>query len=146
MCSVRTWRRALGPDARYYGLAGPETIPSNPGALVPLLDYEDRGSGKTLVLARRAAHALIRGRDVLLLGYNITLWHYVRDFVARAVRTALLKDYAYTKDERRAMREDELKRRARAKLDRRCTAAREESPFPQVDALLTDEGLDWCPA
>lgn len=74
------------------------------------------GSGKTLVLARRAAHALIRGRDVLLLGFNITLWHYVRDFVTRAVRTALLEGYAYTKSERRAMGKDELQRRARDEL------------------------------
>ncbi len=81
------------------------------------------GSGKTLVLARRAAHALIRGQDVLLLGFNITLWHYIRDFVARAVRTALLKGYAYTKDERRAMGKEELRRRALRELGTRFSRA-----------------------
>lgn len=74
------------------------------------------GSGKTLVLARRAAHALIREQDVLLLGFNITLWHYIRDFVARGVRTSLLKGYAYTKTERREMGTQELSRRIRAEL------------------------------
>lgn len=50
------------------------------------------GSGKTLVLARRVAAALLRGDDVLLLGFNITLWHYVRDYVMRALRTNLLQN------------------------------------------------------
>lgn len=151
------------------------------------------GSGKTLVLARRAAHALIRGRDVLLLGFNITLWHHVRDFVTRAVRTALLEGYAYTKSERRAMGKDELQRRARDEFGwrykramRRLTithyhdlayrmwaeiggdgsevepediaerlvgkqrslrrrARDAESPLPQADVLLVDEGQDWGP-
>ena len=81
------------------------------------------GSGKTLVLARRAAHALIRGQDVLLLGFNITLWHYIRDFVARAVRTALARGYAYTSSERREMGNEELRRRVRAELRPRYTRA-----------------------
>jgi len=49
------------------------------------------GSGKTLVLARRAAQALLDGDDVLVLGFNITLWHYVRDYVMRGLRTVLLE-------------------------------------------------------
>ena len=47
------------------------------------------GSGKTLVLARRAAQALLDGDDVLVLGFNITLWHYVRDYAMRGLRTVL---------------------------------------------------------
>jgi hypothetical protein len=49
------------------------------------------GSGKTLVAARRAAESLLQGEDALMLGFNITLWHYVRDYVMRGVRTALLE-------------------------------------------------------
>ena len=93
------------------------------------------GSGKTLVLARRAAHALIRGRDVLLLSFNITLWHYVRDFVARGVRTALRKGYAYTKDERRALGANELKRRVRQEFDTRYTAAMRRLTITHYHAL-----------
>jgi len=81
------------------------------------------GSGKTLVLARRAAHALIRGQEVLLLGFNITLWHYIHDFVARAVRTALLEGYAFTKEERRDMGAEQVKRRARREMSGRYRAA-----------------------
>jgi len=50
------------------------------------------GSGKTLVAARRAAESLLQGEDALMLGFNITLWHYVRDYVMRGVRTALLEN------------------------------------------------------
>lgn len=50
------------------------------------------GSGKTLVLARRAARHLLDGHETLLLGFNITLWHYIHDFVVRGVRAELLED------------------------------------------------------
>jgi hypothetical protein len=42
------------------------------------------GSGKTLVLAQRAASVASEGKKVLILTFNITLWHYVRDQVNRA--------------------------------------------------------------
>ncbi|SEJ17690.1 Nuclease-related domain-containing protein [Deinococcus reticulitermitis] len=41
------------------------------------------GSGKTLVLATRAANLLAAGQRVLFLSYNITLQHYVRDLIAQ---------------------------------------------------------------
>ena len=41
------------------------------------------GSGKTQVLAYRAAILASQGYDVLVLTYNITLWHYLRDMIAR---------------------------------------------------------------
>jgi hypothetical protein len=50
------------------------------------------GSGKTLVLARRAARRLLDGDETLLLGFNITLWHYIRDFIARGLRAVLRED------------------------------------------------------
>ena len=42
------------------------------------------GSGKSLVLAQRAANLASQGKKVLIVTFNITLWHYVKDFVSRA--------------------------------------------------------------
>jgi hypothetical protein len=42
------------------------------------------GSGKTLVVAHRAASLAEQGKRVLVVTYNITLWHYIRDHVSRA--------------------------------------------------------------
>lgn len=41
------------------------------------------GSGKSLVLAGRAAQLSAEGKDVLVVTYNITLWHYLRDLAVR---------------------------------------------------------------
>ncbi len=41
------------------------------------------GSGKTLIIAYRAAKLASQGFNVLVLTYNITLWHYIRDMIAR---------------------------------------------------------------
>jgi superfamily I DNA/RNA helicase len=42
------------------------------------------GSGKTLILAERAARLASEGKTVLVVTFNITLWHYIHDMVARA--------------------------------------------------------------
>lgn len=44
------------------------------------------GSGKSLVLAARAASLIDEGKDVLVVTFNMTLWHYLRDLIARARR------------------------------------------------------------
>jgi len=41
-------------------------------------------SGKTLVLAQRAARIASMNKNVLILTFNITLWHYIHDHIARA--------------------------------------------------------------
>lgn len=41
------------------------------------------GSGKSLVLAARAANLACEGKSVLIVTFNITLWHYLRDLVVR---------------------------------------------------------------
>ncbi|TAY80983.1 nuclease-related domain-containing DEAD/DEAH box helicase [Rhizobium ruizarguesonis] len=43
------------------------------------------GSGKSLVLAARAASLLNEGKSVLVASFNITLWHYLRDLIVRGV-------------------------------------------------------------
>lgn len=42
------------------------------------------GSGKTQVLAYRAAKLASQGKKVLVLTYNITLWHFINDMIKRA--------------------------------------------------------------
>lgn len=56
------------------------------------------GSGKSLVLAYRAAMLAAEGKNVLLVTYNITLWHYLRDLVVRYPDTKIKrnKNITYT--------------------------------------------------
>lgn len=42
------------------------------------------GSGKTLIIAYRAAKLASQGFNVLIITFNITLWHYIKDMIARA--------------------------------------------------------------
>lgn len=42
------------------------------------------GSGKTLVIAQRAANLASLGKKVLIVSFNITLWHYIKDHIQRA--------------------------------------------------------------
>jgi superfamily I DNA/RNA helicase len=42
------------------------------------------GSGKTLVIAHRAAQLAAQGRRVLIVGFNITLSNYIHDFVSNS--------------------------------------------------------------
>lgn len=46
------------------------------------------GSGKSLVLAARAAHLASAGSSVLIVTFNLTLWHYLRDLIARGATRA----------------------------------------------------------
>lgn len=43
------------------------------------------GSGKSIVLAARAARLAAEGKSVLVATYNITLWHYLRDLIVRGL-------------------------------------------------------------
>lgn len=42
------------------------------------------GSGKTQVLSYRSASLASLGKNVLILTFNITLWHYIRDMIQRS--------------------------------------------------------------
>lgn len=46
------------------------------------------GSGKSLVLAARAASLISEGKEVLIVTFNMTLWHYLRDLVVRDMKSA----------------------------------------------------------
>ena len=45
------------------------------------------GSGKTMVLAHKAAKLIAEGKSVLILTFNITLVNYIRSLVFRALKT-----------------------------------------------------------
>lgn len=45
------------------------------------------GAGKTVILAEQAARLLMSGKRVLILTYNITLTHYIRDRVTAQLET-----------------------------------------------------------
>lgn len=71
-------RRPLMLDAAQRNLAETRTISGYRRIRGPA------GSGKSLVLAARAAKLIDEGKDVLVVTYNMTLWHYLRDLVVRA--------------------------------------------------------------
>lgn len=71
-------RRPLEMDARQRSLADTRTESGYRRIKGPA------GSGKSVVLAARAAKLASEGKSVLIATYNITLWHYLRDLVARA--------------------------------------------------------------
>ncbi len=47
------------------------------------------GSGKSVVLAQRAANLVSEGKSVLVVCYTITLVHYLRDLISRGLRQKL---------------------------------------------------------
>lgn len=53
------------------------------------------GSGKTLVLAARAARVALAGGRVLVVSFNITLWHLLRDGVRRAGGGGALRNVVF---------------------------------------------------
>ncbi|MBP7241679.1 AAA family ATPase [Amaricoccus sp.] len=71
-------RKSLEMDARQRSLADTRTDSGYRRIKGPA------GSGKSVVLAARAAKLAAEGKSVLIATYNITLWHYLRDLVARA--------------------------------------------------------------
>lgn len=44
------------------------------------------GSGKSVVLAARAARLASEGKAVLVVSFNVTLWHYLRDLIVRGLQ------------------------------------------------------------
>ena len=122
------------------------------------------GSGKSLVLAQRAAALSNEGKDVLFLTFNHTLVNYVGDLIAQsggkrnsvvrlnfhawAKRTFLElgEDDSYNAQwasgrERRAFPDTEL---ASALLQHLRAKASPGEP-QTYDAVLVDEGQDWLP-
>lgn len=93
------------------------------------------GSGKSLLLAARAAHLAMQGKSVLVAGFNITLSHYLRDLAVRRLR-----QLTYNREQFRAAR-------GRMIFTHFHQWQRLQNDFPdsyrELDAILVDEGQDF---
>lgn len=78
-----TQRTPLVLDSRQRALAEPLPISGNRTRYRRIKG--PAGSGKSLVLAARAARLANEGKSVLVATFNITLWHYLRDLIVRAL-------------------------------------------------------------
>lgn len=122
------------------------------------------GSGKTLILAYRAARLASEGKHVLVITFNITLWHYIRDQIARTPfdfqgKNIVFKHFhGFCSDEYKRLGMkwpisnktdiDEIfktivpNRLLEAITDKsNYKASRQQLKF---DAILIDEGQDYC--
>ncbi|MGO4673320.1 UvrD-helicase domain-containing protein [Bosea sp. 2YAB26] len=124
------------------------------------------GSGKSLVLAARAARLANEGISVLVATFNITLWHYLRDLIVREldapyrIRNIQFThfhlwckhacydvgwehryDVLWQSVQSRRMQEDALN----VALPRLAEQAVNQPGAERYDAILVDEGQDYRP-
>jgi len=123
------------------------------------------GSGKSLVLAARAANLIAEGKDVLVVSFNITLWHYLRDMVERGLHgrrgigsvtynhfhgwcrdiceeTGRENEYTALRDSRTLgqLLNEDLPRLAARRID-----DPQGADLQRYDAIIVDEGQDFLP-
>ncbi|NOG70501.1 NERD domain-containing protein [Roseicella sp. DB1501] len=127
------------------------------------------GSGKSMVLAARAAMRANAEKTVLILTFNITLWHYLRDLIVRSLHkpvglSSIWFDHFHHFCKIAALRSgyharyvrliDELQKTAdRATKDRimnveipqLASEAFETGKVPTYDTIMVDEGQDYRP-
>ena len=130
------------------------------------------GSGKSLILAARAAKLADEGKSVLIVTYNITLWHYLRDTVVRVLMSGKSInnvsfshfhywckgacydagwDDAYDSlfrnlPESGESRQHALTRLLEEDLPALAIRAMSEPGAQRYDAVLVDEGQDYHPS
>lgn len=124
------------------------------------------GSGKSLVLAARAAKLANEGKSVLVATFNITLWHYLRDLIVRDLEAPdRLKNIRFTHFhlwckhacydvgwEKRydalwqsEDRSEDRKGILEVNLPRLAEQAVNQPGASRYDAILVDEGQDYHP-
>lgn len=135
------------------------------------------GSGKTVVLAARAARLAAERKTVLIASYNITLWPYIRSMVIRAglelyqagrTNREFLRQITFTHfhewckttceefgwrrhyarlwkkgRSREDVLEEDMPALARLALEQDVG---EPHRITRYDAILVDEGQDYCPS
>lgn len=120
------------------------------------------GSGKSLVLAARAARLANEGRTVLVVTYNITLWHYLKDLIVRGLDVSSnIRNIEFTHFhlwckhvcygvgwEKRyddLWKTDDKEDVLNVGLPRLTEEAIQQYGAFQYDAILVDEGQDYRP-
>lgn len=120
------------------------------------------GSGKSLVLAARAARLASEGKSVLVATFNITLWHYLRDLIVRDLKDArdiqniqfthfhswckhTLHDVGWENRYDALWNEGEGVGVLDTTLPRLTEEALKQPGAPRYDAILVDEGQDYRP-
>ncbi len=120
------------------------------------------GSGKSLVLAARAARLADEGKSVLLATFNITLWHYLRDLVVRGLATPanhrniifcnfhswcgqVCKDVGWATAYENLWKDADPRRVLEEYLPRLVARAASAKGARKFDAILVDEGQDYRP-
>lgn len=120
------------------------------------------GSGKSLVLAARAARLANEGKSVLVATFNITLWHYLRDLIVRDLDApSRIQNIQFTHfhlwckhacyDVGWKQRYDDLWKHGlqedvlNVDLPNLANAAVHQPGANKYDAILVDEGQDYHP-
>lgn len=119
------------------------------------------GSGKSTLLANIAAKSLSQGKKILLLSFNITLWHFLKDYISRTnydfewrdilfnhfhgfcsdiINKAGLEFPIQTKNDNSFFEKTipDITKKALEKLFQDGEYA------PQFDMIILDEGQDFC--
>lgn len=117
------------------------------------------GTGKTLVLADRAMNIVNEGKTVLIVSYNITLWHYIRDLAARnnaggknETRKIVFTHFHklcydiinknYIKIDKKRIGEEDYYKEYIPNLTRKVIDM-QRAEYLRFDAILIDEGQDF---
>lgn len=113
------------------------------------------GSGKTQVLAHRAGNLASQGYRVLILSFNITLWHYIRDMVQRSPYSFSWKNFTFghfhgfCKDilnefgEKWPSETADSETTFRDIVPNKVIEVIKRGDFVKYDAILIDEGQDY---
>ncbi len=113
------------------------------------------GSGKTQVLAYRASNLASQGYKVLILSFNITLWHYIKDMVSRCPfdfrwdKFTFGHFHGFCKDILNEFGEnwpsDEMNSEAVFKeiVPKKVLEVIKKGNYDKYDAILIDEGQDY---
>jgi len=127
------------------------------------------GSGKSVVLAARAAARANTDKTVLILTFNITLWHYLRDLIVRALhkpvglrsivfdhfhqfckiaayRAGYGPQYSQLIDEFQATPDRGIRDRILSvDIPQLASDALDTGKVPKYDTIMVDEGQDYQP-
>ncbi|MGB5069663.1 MAG: UvrD-helicase domain-containing protein [Flavobacteriales bacterium] len=124
------------------------------------------GSGKTQALAYRASKLASEGKNVLVVTFNITLWHYIKDMIARSPfnfdwnQITFTHFHGFCKDQLNAAgkswpadhttehmsreeRERALEVVFRNTVPEAVIDAIQDREYMRYDAILIDEGQDY---